>query len=87
MRHRIVMSPLLWLSACGPAADQQARITELLTIACNVDGVLVPVARPLVATRDPAGANADLLVHPAVVEACRAVAGTPVSVMAVRPGN
>ena len=60
----------------------------MLTVACNVDGIVVPVAQPIVATLGQPGATAasvDLLVHPAVVEACKRVSGVPVSVTEVSP--
>ncbi len=80
---------LAWLPACSNVTpEQQARIKQVLTVACNVDGVVVPVAQPIVATLGPAGAtaaNVDLLVHPTVVAACRAVSGVPVSVTPLGP--
>jgi len=81
--------PLLaCLSACGTApASQQAQIQQALTVACTADGVLVPIAQPIVATMGTgaaAAANMDaLLVHPAVVAACAAVNGVPATVTAV----
>jgi hypothetical protein len=36
---------LACLSACGNVTpEQQATIRQVLTVACNVDGVVVPVA-------------------------------------------
>ena len=60
----------------------------MLTVACNVDGIVVPLAQPIVATLGPAGAtttNVDLLVHPAVVAACKALNGVPASVTPTSP--
>lgn len=69
--------------------DQQAKIQQALVVACNVDGVVVPIAQPIVATLGAGGATAatldSLLVHPAVVAACNAVNGTPASVTVVNP--
>jgi hypothetical protein len=87
---RVYILPLLaCLSACGttvPAA-QQAQVQQALAVACTVDGVLVPIAQPIVATMGPGGAAAAgadvLLVHPAVVAACTAIHGVPASVTAV----
>ena len=67
------------LSACGNVPpDQQAQV------ACNVDGAVVPVAQPVVATLGPSGATVagmdSLLVHPAVVAACQRLGGTPAGV-------
>ena len=56
---------------------------QVLTVACNVDGAVVPVAQPVVASLGNDGANvakADLLVHPAVVAACKALDGSPAGV-------
>jgi hypothetical protein len=73
---------LMALSACGdqPAA-RQAEFRRVLSVACVVDGVLVPVAQPVVAGLGSAGATAanvdNLLVHPTVVAACQALGGAP----------
>ncbi len=83
MREVFVLALLGLLSACGGmTAEQQAKIKEVLKVACNVDGVVVPVAQQVVTTMGQKGtevANADLLVHPEVVAACNALNGTPVS--------
>jgi hypothetical protein len=83
MQSRCALALFACLSACSnPSPQQQARLTEILAVACNVDGVIVPVAQPIVATFGAAGATAtsvDLLVHPAVVAACQALKGSPVS--------
>jgi hypothetical protein len=91
---RVYALPLLaCLSACSnlPPA-QQAQLQQALTVACNVDGVAVPVAQPVVATLGTAGAAAasvdSLLVHPAVVAACQQIGGTPARVAPVsQPTN
>jgi hypothetical protein len=89
MRRNTALALLVCLSACNNLTpQQQAMIKQVLTVACNVDGVVVPVAQPVVATLGPAGAattDVDLLVHPAVVAACKAVSGVPVSVTQVTP--
>jgi hypothetical protein len=88
---RVYILPLLaCLSACGtvPAA-QQAQVQQALAVACTVDGVLVPIAQPIVATIGAGGAAAAgadvLLVHPAVVAACAAIDGVPASVTVAGP--
>ena len=73
------------LSACGNMSPaQQAQVTQALAVACNVDGAVVPVAQPVVATLGPSGASVasvdSLLVHPAVVAACQRLGGTPAGV-------
>jgi hypothetical protein len=89
MRRDYALALLAGLSACGnPTPEQRAMIEQVLTVACNVDGVVVPVAQPIVATLGTVGAtttSVDLLVHPAVVEACKRVSGVPASVTAVHP--
>ena len=87
MRRNFALSLLVGLSACGNLTpDQNATISTVLTVACNVDGVVVPVAQPIVAPLGQPGATAagvDLLMHPAVVEACKRLSGVPVSVTGV----
>jgi hypothetical protein len=64
--------------------DQQAKVTQALAVACNVDGAVVPLAQPVVATLGANGATVagvdSLLVHPVVVAACQRLGGTPVGV-------
>jgi hypothetical protein len=74
MRSRVLYALLASLSACNPASQQQAKLIEILTVACIVDGIVVPVAQPIVAAQGSAGASVtsvDLLVHPAVVGPAR----------------
>ena len=90
MRRHFALPLLACITACGNATpSQQAQIAQAVTVACNVDGVLVPVAQPVVATLGPGGAtvaNVDtLLVHPAVVAACTALKGTPASATPASP--
>jgi hypothetical protein len=79
---------LLGLTSCGdqPAA-KQADLRQALAVACVVDGVLVPVAQPIVAGLGSGGATAanldSLLVHPGVVAACQALGGIPAHVAPV----
>ena len=65
---------LVSLSACS-------GVQQALTVACNVDGVVVPIAQPVVATLGSGGATAarvdSLLVHPAVLAACQQRGGMP----------
>jgi len=73
------------LTGCSNLSSaQQAQITQALMVACNVDGVAVPVAQPIIAALGPSGATAatldNLLLHPAVIQACAALNGTPASV-------
>ena len=84
MRRIFALTVLYCLAACSNfTPDQQARLTQELTVACAVDGMLVPLASPVVAslgTGGAAAANVDnLLVHPAVIAACNAIGGTPAS--------
>ena len=71
MRHIIALPLLLGLIGCDNLTpEQHAKLQTTLTIACNVDGVMVPLALPVVAAAGTAGATVaqvDLLVHPAVV--------------------
>ncbi len=73
-----------FLAACSNLSPaQQAQITQALMVACNVDGAVVPIAQPIVAAFGPGGATAvsldNLLLHPAVIQACAALNGTPAS--------
>jgi hypothetical protein len=82
MRRFFALPLLSCLAACGNLTpDEQTQITQELIVACAVDGMLVPIAKPVVAslgTGGAAAANADsLLVHPAVVAACNTIGGTP----------
>lgn len=84
----IVLPLLACLGACGNmTTSQQTQAAQALAVACNVDGVLVPIAQPVVAALGPNGATAasfdSLLVHPAVIAACAAIQGTPASVTPV----
>lgn len=72
------------LAACTPNAQQK----QALTVACQVDAVVQPIAvsaLPIVAP-GAAGASAAqvdaLLVHPAVVAACSRLGGVPVAIAA-----
>ena len=80
-----VLPLIVGLAACSDlSVDQQATVTQALAVACTVDGAVVPVAQPVVATLGAGGANAagadSLLVHPAVVAACARLGGTPAGV-------
>ena len=72
------------LTACNLTPAQQAQVQIALSVACNVDGLLVPIAQPVVAGLVPSAAGVvaldQALVHPAVVQACAAVGGAPASV-------
>lgn len=89
MRRIFAMALLVGLSACSNMTpEQHAKIEQVLKVACNIDGIVVPVAQPIVATLGPVGsttANVDLLVHPAVVGACTRVSGVPASVTPASP--
>jgi len=89
MRRYFALPALVVLCACSNMTpSQQATIQQALTVACNVDGTIVPVAQPIVATLGPAGAtatNVDLLVHPAVVAACKSLNGVPAGVTPTSP--
>jgi len=68
------------VSAC--TAQQQAQATVAIQIACQVDGSVQPIAAGVVSSLGPAAAAAastdSLLVHPAIVSACKSLGGTPV---------
>ena len=88
MRLIFALPLLICIYGCSNLTPgQQAQITQALTVACNVDGVLVPIAQPVVASLGPGGAAAinvdSLLVHPTVVAACASIKGTPASVTPV----
>ena len=84
MRRMILLACLAASCSNMTPAQQQE-----LTVACNVDGAIVPAAQPVVATMGTGGATAAsidaLLVHPAVVQACAALKGTPASVTVTAP--
>lgn len=86
--RNIALPLLACLAACGNmTTNQQAQATQVLAVVCNVDGVLVPIAQPVVAALGPSGTTAadvdNLLVHPAVVAACAAIQGAPARVTPV----
>ena len=93
MQSKSTLALLACLSTCTTAPQQQAKLIEILTVACNVDGIVVPVAQPIVAALGSTGltvTGVDLLIHPAVVAACQALKGVPVSatpVATVNPGT
>jgi hypothetical protein len=73
------------LSACGNLPpERQAKVTQALAVACDVDGAVVPLAQPVVATLGRGGSAAasldGLLVHPVVVAACLRLGGMPAGV-------
>ena len=88
-RHLAVLTLAVMATACGNMSpEEQARTRQALSVACNVDGVIVPMAQPVVAELGPAGATAarvDLQVHPAVVAACEMLHGVPVTVAGAQP--
>lgn len=69
---------LFGLAACGTPAQQQ--------VACQTDAALVPIADGTLSTLVPASAGIvsldTLLVHPAVVNYCKTLGGTPVAASA-----
>ena len=52
MRHdRALLLLAALATACSNMTpEQQAKVRQVLTVACKVDGVVVPVAQPIVAT-------------------------------------
>jgi hypothetical protein len=72
------------LSGCGNVARDQAKVTQALAVACDVDGATVPLAQPVVVTLGRGGAEAasvdSLLGHPTVVAACLRLGGAPAGV-------
>lgn len=90
MRFEFALPLLACLSGCsGGTATTAVSPHQALAVACVVDGVLVPIGQPIVASLGPHGvtaANLDsLLIHPAVTAACNAINGTPASVTPVAP--
>ena len=88
MRCIRALAMFAFLSACADLPpDRQASLQRALMVACNVDGVLVPLAQPVVASLGSVGAAASgvdsLLLHPAVVAACQLYGGAPSSVVPV----
>ena len=81
-RMALYALPLALFGGCAapPTAQQQ----QVLRVLCQVDGAIVPVAQPVVATLGPSGATAvaldAALVHPAVVAACAQLGGVPAGV-------
>jgi hypothetical protein len=79
------LSLIASVAACGNIPpNQQAKVTQALAVACDVDGAVVPVAQPVVATLGANGATVasvdSLLVHPSVVAACQRLGGSPAGV-------
>ena len=94
MRRIFATTLLACLAACSSLTpDQQAKLQQAFAVACNVDGVLVPITQPIVASLGQGAATAagvdSLLVHPAVVAACQAINGVPaiVTPVAATPTN
>ena len=79
-----MLMPTLLLAACGTPAQQaavQAQVQQFVTVACNVDGTVVPIADPVLVGLVPQSAPVisidQALVHPAVVAVCKGYGGTP----------
>ena len=90
MRRHLALPLLVWLSACGNTSpQQQARLAQAVAVACDIDGAVVPLAQPVVATLGQGGATAanvdSLLVHPAVMAACESIGGAPAGVTPMSP--
>lgn len=90
MQRYFALPVIACLATCSNVApSQQTQIAQAVTVACNVDGALVPVAQPVVASLGPRGAtvaNLDtLLMHPTIVAACTALKGTPASATPASP--
>jgi hypothetical protein len=88
MRCTRALAIFAFLSACADLPpDRQESLQQALMVACNVDGVLVPLAQPVVASLGSTGATVSgvdsLLLHPAVAAACRLYGGVPSSVVPV----
>ena len=85
-----VIFALCLLTACNKLSPaQQAQVQLALSVACNVDGAVVPIAQPVIAGLVPGAAGVvtldQALVHPAVVQACATLGGAPASVKPVSP--
>jgi hypothetical protein len=88
MRHIFATTLLACVAACSNLTpDQQTKLQRAFSVACDVDGVVVPIAQPIVASLGQGAATAagvdSLLVHPAVVAACQALNGVPAIVTPV----
>ncbi len=85
MIKRSVLAMLACLPGCGNTPPPQ--VAQAFAVACTIDGSIVPLAEPVVASLGTGGAAAAdvdaVLVHPAVVAACQAVDGTPARVVAI----
>lgn len=71
-------------SACTSTGQLTPQAQQIITVACNVDALAQPVAQTiapeLAPELTPVTTIDAALVHPAVVQACKAVNGTPSSV-------
>ena len=66
------------------------RSEQVLTVACNVDGIVVPVAQPIVATLGPPGAAAQASICwciPRWSRHARQLSGVPASATPVSPAE
>jgi hypothetical protein len=73
------------LSACANlSSDRQAKVAQMVAVACDVDGAVVPLAQPVIANVGSGGTRVasvgGLLVHPTIVAACHRLGGTPAGV-------
>jgi hypothetical protein len=83
----LLLMVALGLSACSMTPAQKAQMqTDIQTVeqaACLVDGVVQPIAAPVLATLVPQASIAvsidNALVHPNVVKFCANLGGTPVA--------
>ena len=81
----MIGASLLVLSACGLTPDQQAQLQVTIRqdagVACMIDGVVQPIAAPVLAALVPTAAGAvgidTLAIHPAVAAFCASLGGTP----------
>jgi len=81
--HDTMPSPVI-------APQTQFKVQKkALSVACDIDGVVVPLGDPVVAQAAPSGASDTsvdaLLTHPAVVHACSLVGGRPAIVLTIPP--
>lgn len=75
-----IMLPVM-LGACAIDPATKAQLQQAVKVACDVDGMVVPIADPVVLGLVPQSAPIitvdQALVHPAVVAVCKGYGGTP----------
>lgn len=87
MRSALIAAVLV----VGGCAAQSPQVQQAMTVACNADGIVVPLGQQVVGQLGSAGALASgvdqLLVHPLVVQECDKLKAKPVAVPATTPAE